>query len=1046
MGERLSLFYDASFYLAGFFICLSSLIYTFIRGKTKREQNRVYIYFLLCVMAGGISDTGSVYAALFTGDIHMAIMIRRVCLFVYFFSHALLAPLLYVYMIYISGSVFLMRKHRWHFSVLMIPFLLMEILVLINPFTGILYRINDDLGYIRSPFIIVYYLLAGLYFVLALVDLAKRWYVVIPRCRYGLFSLYVLTMLGILIQFVQNKAQVEIFFESIALMCAMIFIENDEERLDLGSGLLNRNALNIDLNSYISIGQEFSVTMVYINDDDVIEKLTGNYNHESIIDDVAKYLKTIMPYYHIYKMSTNCFVLVGLGQSVEEAGEQAVAIRKRFDEPYRAEDVELKLQALVMYANYPRDISSVDEVFLMTDTPVTQDMYKNPVTDTGLEAIKRSIRVERALRRGFKEHNFEVFYQPVYFLENLNIHSAEALIRLHDSELGDIPPSEFIPIAERDGLIDKIGDFVFDEVCLFLASGLPVEMGIEYISMNISILQCMKPGFAGYVKDKVLHYDISPSRISFEIKESAAASEFNILRSTINELRNYGFRFLMDSYGTGFSDIRSLYSLDFDVIKIDKSILDRADDGSIGRVVLESCVRMIRQMHRRILVEGVESREQIDLLKKLDADYVQGYYSSRPITKNELLGILRVTELARMEERKALAASEAKSSFLANMSHEIRTPINAVLGMNEMILRECDEENIMRYAGEMEAAGRNLLSLINNILDYSKIEAGEMEIVEAEYDLKAALSDVIKEINIKTEQKHLSFRVNISDGLPARLYGDEFRLKQIMMNILNNAVKYTSEGGVLLTVEGETYNDSEVMLKMSVEDTGCGIREEDQSRLYEMFQRLDMEKNRTVEGFGLGLAISYHLLQMMQGQIDVNSEYGMGSTFTIQLIQKKVGEELMKPFRPHELEDIDNGKKEGREFKAPDARLLIIDDTPLNHVVLLELLKETDISIDTALSGEEGLQKAGEMHYDIIFMDQNMPGKSGEETLKALRASAEAVSRRSPVISMTAAVNPAIREAERKAGFDDHLEKPVERKKLMELLTGFLPESKVFYV
>ncbi|MBP5607822.1 MAG: EAL domain-containing protein [Lachnospiraceae bacterium] len=1046
MGERLSLFYEASFYLAGFFICLSSLIYTFIRGKTKRSQNRIYIYFLLCVMAGGISDTGSVYAALFTEDIHTAIIIRDVCLFVYFFSHALLAPLLYVYMIYISGSVYLLRKHKWHFSFLMIPFILMEIMVIINPFTGILYRIDDGLGYIRSPLIIVYYLIAGLYFIMALVDLARRWNVVIPRCRYGLFFLYVLTMLGILIQFVRNEAQVEIFFESIALMCAMILIENDEERLDLASGLLNRNALNIDLNSYISIGQEFSVTMVYINDYDVIEKMTGNFNHESIIDDVAKYLKSLMPYYHIYKMSTHCFVLVGIGQSADETGEQAVAIRKRFDEPYRADDVELKLQALVMYANYPKDISAVDEVFLMTDTPVTQDMYKKTVSDTGLEEIKRSIKVERALRRGFKEHNFEVFYQPVYFLENLNIHSAEALIRLHDGELGDIPPAEFIPIAERDGLIDMIGDFVIDEVCLFLASGLPVEMGIEYISINISILQCMKPGFAKYVKDKVLRYDISPSRISFEIKESAAASEFDLLRSTIKELKAYGFRFLMDSYGTGFSDIRSLYSLDFDVIKIDKSILSRADDGSIGRVVLESCVRMIRQMHRRILVEGVESREQIELLKKLDADYVQGYYSSRPITKNELLGILRVTELARMEERKALAASEAKSSFLANMSHEIRTPINAVLGMNEMILRECDEEDIMRYAKEMETAGRNLLSLINNILDYSKIEAGEMEIVEAEYDLRSALSDVIKEIKKKTDQKHLSFNVNVSDGLPARLYGDEFRLKQIMMNILNNAVKYTSEGGVLLTVEGELYSENEVMLRMIVEDTGCGIREEDQSRLYEMFQRLDMEKNRTVEGFGLGLAISYNLLQMMQGQIDVNSEYGMGSTFTIQLIQKKVGDELMRVFRPREIEELCSDNKTGREFKAPDARLLIIDDTPLNHVVMLELLKESEMSIDTALSGEEGLLKAGETHYDLIFMDELMPGMSGTETLKNLRNSGDAVSRRSPVISMTAGMHPGMREAKRNEGFDAYLEKPVERQKLIELLAGFLPESKVFYV
>ena len=1045
MKDLLSLFFESSFCFAGFFIGLFSLVYTFLNNRTKQKRNKTYINTLICVMIGALSSIVSVYAVGLGGYNEVAMFINELNLFAYFFSHSLLAPLLYVYMIYISGSVHLYRKHKRHFTILMIPFVVMILLVLINPFTRMLYYVNEDLEYVRGPLMILYYIIGTGYFVLAIADLTRRWNVVTPKCRNGLCFLFGLTLVGILIQFAFPALQVELFFEAMALLCVMLFIENDEERMDIASGLFNRTALALDLKNYTNIHQEFAVNVVCVNDDDVLGKLTGNYSHESLIDSVADFLKTITPYYNIYKVSTHCFVLVGIGSDRAETEEKTSKIRQRFEEPFKNEDVELKLQALVMQALYPEDIKSADEVFLMTDSPVPLDTAGNIVSDAGLPMLKRSVQIEQALRRGFAEHNFEVYYQPVYFLENLSIHSAEALIRLHDNELGDIPPSEFIPIAEHDGIIDEIGSFVLEEACLFLSSGLPVEMGIEYISVNLSILQCMRPGFAKMAKDMVLHYDISPSLISFEIKESAAANDFVLLQEIVSELKSYGFRFSMDSYGTGFSDMKALYSLDFDLIKIDRSILNRSDDGSVGRIVLESCVRMVRQMHKRILVEGVESKEQIELLKKLDVDYVQGYYSSRPITKNELLGILRVTELARMEERRAIAASEAKSSFLANMSHEIRTPINAVLGMNEMILRECDEAAVMRYAKEIESAGRNLLSLINNILDYSKIEAGEMEIVEAEYDLKSALSNIIKEVYKKTNQKHLDFRVYISEELPARLYGDEFRLKQIMINILNNAVKYTNEGSVHLTIEGEYYSEEEVILKIIVEDTGCGIREEDQSRLYEMFQRLDMEKNRTVEGTGLGLAISYHLLQMMQGQIDVDSEYGLGSTFTIQLMQKAVGTEKIRSFKPDELEDIYRGWSGPRDFTAPDARLLLVDDTPLNHTVIKELLKKCGMQIDTAATGDEALKMAVDKHYDLIFMDQRMPGMSGTETLKALRNTEGAVSRRVPVISMTANSYPGLKEAERSAGFEDYLEKPIESNKLMELLIQYLPESKIFY-
>ena len=973
----------------------------------------------------------------------VAAFFQNVACFVYFSTHSALGPMFYVYLIYATGSIYRHRRKKVRFSLLMVPFMLMEIAVIMNFQNHWLFYLDADRVYHRQNGMYLIYAISAYYFFMAIAESLLYWRVSTKRRRSGMMYMLIITLVGILIQMIFPKLEVEVFSESLALLGVMLFIEDEDDRIDATCRLYNRVALMQDLNSLFMMKQFFDLIVVHIYNPGMLNKVTGNISKEELPKSVGSYLKNLNRNYEVYRISLNTFALTNVRTDTENNTDLLTTIRKRFTEPWDYEGVEINLNVLIMQASYPDEIESMEDVLRMTDAATGVITDTRVLRGGELDYLSREAEISLALRRGFQEHSYEVYYQPVYFLENMSIHAAEALIRLHDEKLGDIPPAEFIPVAERDGIIDEIGNFVLEEACMFLSSGLPGQMGIEYISVNLSVVQCMRSGFAAFAKDLTARYDIAPSLISFEIKESTAVGDLPLLLNAIRSLRNYGFRFSMDSYGTGFSDMHALYALDFDVIKIDRSILNRAED-KVGRIVLESCVRMIREMKRRILVEGVETKEQIDLLKRLEVDYVQGYYSSKPITKNELLGILRVTELARMEEQRANAASEAKSSFLANMSHEIRTPINAVLGMNEMIQRECDEPAIMEYAKEIEIAGRNLLSLVNNILDYSKIEAGEMEIVEAEYDLKKALSDVIRSTYRKTQDKQLSFRVNISDELPARLFGDEYRLKQILTNLLNNAVKYTQEGGVRLVMSCEPYSDEEIVLSIDVEDTGCGIREEDQDKLYEMFQRLDMERNRTIEGSGLGLAISYQLLQMMQGEISVDSVYGESSTFHVSLIQKATTQTHIEPFQADELKAIFRGAVT-RRFEAPDAKILIVDDTPLNHTVMKELLKTTKIQIDSAYSGDEGLAQAEAKYYDLIFLDKKMPGKSGEETLKELRAAKTSASRRSTVISLSADNMPGMGDAERKSGYDDYLGKPVESEKLMETLVKYLPESKVFY-
>ncbi len=406
-------------------------------------------------------------------------------------------------------------------------------------------------------------------------------------------------------------------------------------------------------------------------------------------------------------------------------------------------------------------------------------------------------------------------------------------------------------------------------------------------------------------------------------------------------------------------------------------------------------------------------------------------------------------------------ANSAKGEFLANMSHEIRTPINAVLGMNEMILRESRQarntsardpeaartafENISVYAGDVESAGHNLLAIINDILDFSKIEAGRMDIVETPYQLSSVLNDVSNMILFKARDKGLEFIIDVDETLPDNLYGDEVRVRQIITNILGNAVKYTETGSVRLTLRG-TREDGKLLLTAAVKDTGIGIRKENLDQLFTKFQRLDLRKNSTVEGTGLGLAITHSLLDMMGGKIDVESEYGKGSVFTVTIPQKIVSDEPMGDFQKRFEENVLEAREYHESFRAPEADILIVDDTKMNLSVAVNLLKNTRIRIDTASSGEDAIGLAAKKAYDVILMDQRMPVMDGTEALHRIRGSEDGPNAETPVICLTADAVIGAKERYIAEGFSDYLTKPINSWALEKLLMKYLPADKVVIV
>ena len=415
------------------------------------------------------------------------------------------------------------------------------------------------------------------------------------------------------------------------------------------------------------------------------------------------------------------------------------------------------------------------------------------------------------------------------------------------------------------------------------------------------------------------------------------------------------------------------------------------------------------------------------------------YFGAETPDYKELLSTMNKLEEA---TQRAESANQSKSDFLANMSHEIRTPINAVIGMNEMILRESTDANIIAYAQDVESAGKNLLAIINDILDFSKIEAGKIEIVDAPYRLSTVINDVAVITSFRAQSKGLTFEVDVDETLPDNLVGDEVRIRRVISNILNNAVKYTHEGGIVLSVRGK-WESRQLVLEIAVKDTGIGIREEDLPRLFTRFDRLDMAQNKTIEGTGLGLAITSSLMSMMGGSVNVESTYGQGSTFTLYLPQKVVSKEPIGDYRGRFEKSLKESNAYQDAFCAPRARVLVVDDTVVNLTVVKGLLKQTQVQVDLANSGVEALEMTQETPYDVIFMDQRMPRMNGTQALNRIRAQIGGANVSTPVICLTADAIAGARERYIAEGFSDYLTKPVDGKEIEKLLLSYLPQDKI---
>ncbi|MBR1674385.1 MAG: EAL domain-containing protein [Eubacterium sp.] len=633
--------FDNSFALgvscSALLICIVNLIYTFIQKRTDKTHNKIFVA-ILCILS--INAINGIISGAYGDDVtrsDISFTITQVSRYAYFVTHTALCPLFFYYVCNVSFVS--NRMSSLKAKLIFMPFILTELMALTNPLTHLVYKVDSDLKFQRQWGEIFIYLAALLYFVLAFAVFRTSWKFISGKRKPAMVFLFILVAVGVFMQLLDKNLKVEVLFEAVGFTGVMLSVENEDDRIDFGMGFYNRAALNLDIGSSFRHNRKLNLIILKLNNYDLIDRLIGNGETNTIADIISGYLTSHVKRYHIYVSEKNTFVMTLYDKDKESVDKLAEEIAARFEEPWDYKDFSVLFNSTVMVADIPNQIKSASEMFYMLDSPALDDNEKNLLKDEDLNFIMRRRAVEDAISRGFAENSYEVYYQPTFRIDG-ELHGAEALVRLFDKKLGSLYPDEFIPIAEQSGLIDDIDDFVLEEVCRFLGTGIPRKYNIDHINVNLSVIQCMRPRFVETIDEIVERNGIDKKLINFEITETIAASDYETLSKIIERLKDEGFMFSMDDYGTGYSNMSAVFSLDLDVVKIDKSILWGAEKSELGMVILENTIRMIQQMKKKILVEGVETVDHIKLLKKLQVDYLQGFYFSKPITKEEFIDFI----------------------------------------------------------------------------------------------------------------------------------------------------------------------------------------------------------------------------------------------------------------------------------------------------------------------------------------------------------------------------------------------------------------------
>ena len=624
-------FYMA-FYATALAISISVLIFTLLSRRTDRPQNKWFLVLISIVTLNSISEVSTAIFESIAGDSTFNYYALGFSQNTYFLFHSALCPMLYNYVCSVTGKN--RRRPLVKTLFLNVPFLITEVFAIINPFNNWVFYYDANFHFVRNWAEYIIYAVALFYFVLSVFELFFSWHAITPRRSVALTYLFTLTFLGVFIQLINQDIKAELFSEALALMGCMLAVESEDDRIDADTGIYNRRALHMDVHNILTMKEDSLLIYIKIDNANFIERVVKSINYDILAISVAEYLKTLFPRYTIYRPNKETFVIICKKGDEEKAEYLIESIKFRFEQPWYIYDSVYNLDAKIFSARIPADVKSYEDIAYIADSIIPTKVVSNAAE---IEWILRRSDIEKAIKNAVVNGGLEVYYQPTLNASDLSVHGAEALVRMHDTKLGFVSPEEFIPIAEQIGLVDKIDDFVLVEVCKLIKSGILADYNLDYININLSVIQCLKPGFFEHIIKTVDSYDIDHHVINFEITESVGAEDYEKLAGIAKNLKSSGFKISMDDYGTGYSNMDGMFALDFDVVKIDKSILWSAMSDKKGRVILENSINMIKGLGSKVLVEGVETREQVKLLQTYDIDFMQGYYFSKPISKSKFL-------------------------------------------------------------------------------------------------------------------------------------------------------------------------------------------------------------------------------------------------------------------------------------------------------------------------------------------------------------------------------------------------------------------------
>lgn len=629
--------YNYDFDISAIIITIIVMGCLFVIKDRQRDENKVFFWIVFNGLVCASLDIVFCIATNNKGTIPFSVMYLSSSL--YLIIHSFVPYLFYLYSNLISKAYYKTRKRKY--ILLLIPYLINVVVLLTNSYHNLVFSFDSNYVYHREIMMFSVYGVTLLYLILFFCHMIY-YFKSIRIKMVVMLSLFIWGgALSVVVQFFYPHLLIELFVQAIVYMSVMISLDDEASHKVAEYDVYSRNTFKRDVKGLIDSDNKYSVVIVKLTNIEGYMSVLGIDQINESLYNIAKWLKTIDKSARVYSLNVGVFALVLAGQEKNRAEYVSYVLNTRFREPWRVNDIEIEYNVIVYEVRVPENLDRVEELLLLGYSETGNGSRVTFVSGKGLEELKRRLKIEQAVRRALISNSFKVYYQPIWDRKHNKISSAEALLRLYDPEIGAINPEEFIRTAEKNGAIIGIGEFVFEDVCRFLSKRDLKSLGIEYIEVNLSPVQCMQRDLTDKFKNIMRKYNIDVNMLNLEITETAAVENTEVMKRTISKLREMGFVTSIDDFGSGFASMSSVFNIDFKLLKIDREILWRAEENEEAMIMLKNTIEMGKRMGRKIVQEGVETKAQKELMESLECDYCQGFYFSRPIPEDEFVEYVR---------------------------------------------------------------------------------------------------------------------------------------------------------------------------------------------------------------------------------------------------------------------------------------------------------------------------------------------------------------------------------------------------------------------